>query len=102
MAPTYRKSTSAEVRAIFNAQEYWERVHGGEFTEELEWQGRVRRRGNLRGTVSQTIGYYDQNGKRIARVHQNIDRATGEVIGRPDPLTLLHHGVLYDCSHEHG
>lgn len=99
--PVYRKSTSAEVRAIFNAQRYWERMQEGHFTECELWRGKPRRRGNLRGTISQTIGYFDQHDKLIVRVHQNVDRRTGRVRGRPDPITLLHHGVLYDCSHEH-
>ena len=99
---TYRLSTPAEVQKIFNEHGYWERAQKGELTECELWRGtRKRRKGDLRGTVSQTIGYFDHGGKLIARVHQNISVRTGMVKGRPDPITLLHDGVLYDCGRFH-
>lgn len=72
----------------------------GEFIERILWQGRKKRKGNLKGLRSQTVGYFDHEGRRIALVHQNVN-ATGKIRGRPDPITLKHHGVLYDCSAEH-
>jgi len=99
---TYRKSSMAEVRAIFNAQGYAERMQRGEFTPHIIWQGRTKRKrkSNLRGTRSQTVEYRDERSKLIVRVHQNA-YPDGRVRGEPDPITLLHNGVLYNASAEH-
>jgi hypothetical protein len=99
---TYRKSSMAEVQKVFNDQAYWRRMQEGEFTARIIWLGRPRRKrkSRLRGTRSQTVEYLDGRGNRIALVHQNA-YPNGRVRGRPDPITLLHNGVLYDCSSEH-
>lgn len=47
-------------------------------------------------TKSQLLGYYDQDGKEIARAHQYL-RTDGTIgaHGRPDPKKVVHEGVLY-------
>jgi hypothetical protein len=98
----YRQCSRSEVQTVFNEQEYWERAQSGEFTEHVRWTGKKpRRKGDLAGTVSQTVEYRDHRGRVVALIHQNVYRHTGRVKGRPDPITLLHRGVLYDASREH-
>lgn len=47
-------------------------------------------------TKSQILGYFDQNGKEVARAHQYLrtDGAIGAK-GKPDPKRVLHDGVIY-------
>jgi hypothetical protein len=47
-------------------------------------------------TRSQIIVYFDDNGRRIAIVHQYL-RTDGSLgaSGKPDPYKLFHNGVLY-------
>ena len=86
-----------ELRRRFNEGRYWERAQNGELLEKVEEEGSPSPRVPLPpGTLSQTIAYWDREGRRIAVVHQYL-RPDGSLgaSGRPDPKCLLEGGTLY-------
>ena len=57
------------------------RLPDKQFAEQVLWRGNKKRKGDLRGTRSETVGYLDQNNRRVARVHQNVNVRTGHIRG---------------------
>ncbi len=87
-----------ELRELFNAGRFWERVKEGELTEKLDREGHPSPRfsGEPPCTRSQVIAYINSSGHRVAVVHQYL-RKDGTLggSGKPDPKKLFQDGTLY-------
>ena len=95
MGPRY--VSEDELRRIFNEGRYYERMRKGEFHPRMIEEKPCKRGDRrIRNTMSQTVEYWDNFGRFIARVHQfrKRDGSLGGS-GRPDPKVLVHDGVLY-------
>jgi hypothetical protein len=93
---------ASELRRLFNEGRYYERVLSGELAERIRMDKPTK--GTLHtpvGTRSQSVEYYDQEGQRVAVVHQYLlpDGTLG-ASGRPDPKMLLVGNVLYKIAIE--
>ena len=89
--------SEVEVRRIFNENRYFERMQEGEFRSRIVKQNR-RRGGDrrVRNAMSQTVEFFDMQGRRVALVHQyrmKDGRMGGS--GKPDPKVVVHEGVIY-------
>lgn len=89
--------SEAELRRIFNENRYFERMQEGEFRSRIVKQ--TRRRGGdprVRNAMSQTVEYWDRQGRRVALVHQyrmKDGRLGGS--GKPDPKVVVHDDSIY-------
>lgn len=93
------RTTAEHLRQLFNENGYWEGARGFLYRQAVRWSNCARPEkitGEPPCTHSQKVSYYDQQGAKIATVHQYL-RCTGEVgaSGRPDPKYLLHEGTVY-------
>lgn len=82
---------------MFNEGRYFERMLAGEFRAVIVSQNR-RRRGDrqVRGMMSQTVDYWDDQGHKVARVHQYRKKdGTLGASGKPDPKVLRVGDILY-------
>jgi hypothetical protein len=96
--PSVRRVSPQELRRLFNQNGYWQKVQSGEFTSTVD-ADRVPippPPGHPSGTHSQMISYFDDQGNRVARVHQYL-RPDGSIggSGRPDPKMLMIDGTIY-------
>jgi hypothetical protein len=102
--PSHTQETSrAAVRQLFNDHEYWERAQWGDLYQTVEEENHPSPplAGEPECTHSQIVAYRDENGHQVARVHQYLkpDGSIG-LSGRPDPLLLLHDGILYVAAED--
>ncbi len=84
---------------MFDEGRFWERTQAGDLTAVLKSQRTPQEVDDAtipKGSVSQEVRYYDQDGNEVARVHQYVkpDGTLGGQ-GRPDPKRLSVNGVLY-------
>lgn len=83
---------AADIRRIFNEEEYYERVQRNEILATIESSRPAQpAAGQPAGTLSQTAWYFDAKTlERLAFVHQYL-RPDGTLgaSGRPDPKRLL-------------
>lgn len=83
---------------MFNEGKYWERAKKGELRERVRKDSHPSppRAPEPSCTRSQIIAYIDDNGEKVALVHQYV-RPDGRLGAgrRPDPKRLLEGGVLY-------
>jgi hypothetical protein len=90
-----------ELRQLFNAGRFWERLLAGELRASLKREGHPApaASGQPYCTRSQEVFYFDLEGMEVARVHQYL-RPDGLLggSGRPDPKRLLQGGTLYRLS----
>jgi hypothetical protein len=92
-----KRVSEDELRRLFNEGRYCERMKSGEFREVIV--SRIRRRHGdrrVRNTESRIADYFDEDGIRVARVHQfrKRDGSLGGS-GKPDPKSLFHDGIFY-------
>jgi len=100
-APNKTAIVSKEtLQQMFNEGRYWERAVAGEFRTKIRGPGTNPAPPEMNqppGTVTQTVGYYDRHGKKIAVVHQYLlpDGVSLGGSGRPDPKALVVGDTLY-------
>ena len=98
MDPPERFVSAGELRARFNAGNYWGRAQAGEFRIVLRRDSHPTsvQRGEPFCTRSQILAYFDTAGQRLAIVHQYL-RPDGTIggSGRPDPKLLFEGGIEY-------
>lgn len=98
--PTVRLVTATELRAAFNNGLYWQQAQAGELREFIVRDGHpsAPKANEPFCTRSQTIIYIDQEGHRIAVVHQYLRQdGTLGASGVPDPKKLWRDGVVYEA-----
>lgn len=92
--------SAAELRRMFNEQDFWGRAERGELMQSLMADSHPSSpRANLPiCTRSQMVAYFDK-GVKVALVHQYL-RPDGTLgaSGRPDPKRLLLGGAAYRFS----
>jgi len=96
--PPIKRVSPDELRKMFNDGEYWEKVKEGTLRAELRKSSHPS---SPRARVpfctrSQYLVYVDNNGKKVAGVHQ-YRKPDGKLgaSGRPDPKELFIKGTLY-------
>jgi hypothetical protein len=87
-----------KIQRIFNDNRYFELVKSGQWTAEISESDIVlRSRPRIpAGSLSQSVIYRDELGRRVARVHQFL-KPNGKLgaSGKPDPKFLEYDGDLY-------
>ena len=94
-----RRVTPQELRDLFNAGAYYERVASNELIATIESERPARTEANEPpGTLSQMVWYYDASLQRLALIHQYL-RPDGSLggSGRPDPKRLLLNEEILFC-----
>jgi len=93
-----RRVDPTELRRIFNDGQYYDRVVRNEWTERIESERPARpEAGQVAGTMSRMVWYFDESGSSIALVHEYRapDGSLGGS-GRPDPKRIsLDNEILY-------
>jgi hypothetical protein len=96
--PPVKRVSPEELRKMFNDGKYWEHVKQGMLRAELKANNHPS---SPRARVpfctrSQYLIYINNNGRKVAGVHQYL-LPNGKLgaSGRPDPKELLVNGVLY-------
>jgi hypothetical protein len=88
---------SAELRKLFNEQQFTDKIRAGKVSVrvEKEWPAPPHL-GFEEGTVSQLVTYIGGNGHLVAQIHR-YKRPDGTLAasGLPDPKKLVLGGVLY-------
>jgi len=94
-----RRVTPAELRELFNAGRYHERVVANEMIATVESERPARPEANEpAGTISQMVWYHDASLRRVALIHQYLRRdGTLGGSGRPDPKRLLLDDEILFC-----
>lgn len=91
-------TSATEIRRLFNDGDFWGRVQRGEFTEVLVAESHPSPpHASLPAcTRSQIVAYFDEQGVKVALVHQYL-RPDGSLgaSGKPDPKKLLLDGTLH-------
>jgi hypothetical protein len=91
------------IRKLFNDGQYYHRVLSGQLTTYIKADTVLKTPpdGELSGTRSQIVIYYDLDGQFVAIVHQylRLDGTLG-ASGKPDPKKLFHEGRMYAAGKE--
>jgi len=94
MQPT----TAAHLRKLFQDERVLEKEARGELVVKLISSGHPSppRADEPVCTKSQSMGYYDPNGNKVAEAHCHLrEDGTIGASGKPDPKGVMHHGIWY-------
>src|SRR5689334_5841853 len=95
--PPIKRVSTSELRKMFNEGVYWEQSQNGQLHPVLrsDKHPTSSRANEPICTRSQYISYVNEEGQKVAGVHQylRVDGTLG-ASGRPDPKELLIGGVL--------
>src|SRR5215469_11767033 len=100
--PPIKRVSASLLRNMFNEGMYWEKAKQGILKTKVVRDNHPSppRAREPVCTRSQYVIYIDENGKKVAGVHQYLRRdGTIGASGRPDPKELLVDGTLYILEH---